>query len=219
MNIIICGAGQVGTSIAGHLAQDNNVTIIDVDAEKVQRGADMHDLRGVIGVSSHPDILEQAGAKDADMIIAVTDSDEINMVSCQVAHTIYNTPLKIARIRARSYLDPMMGDLYSPENLPIDHIISPEAEVSEAVNRRLKVPGAFDVADMCGGKARIVGVRCTSTCPILGSPIRYLTDLFEDLTVTIVAIIRGNDIIVPRDGSGKMMEGDQVYFVCEDSHM
>ena len=91
MNIIICGAGQVGTSIAGHLAQENNVTIIDVDAEKVQRGADLHDLRGVIGVSSHPDILEQAGAKDADMIIAVTDSDEINMVSCQVAHTIYNT--------------------------------------------------------------------------------------------------------------------------------
>ena len=219
MNIIICGAGQVGTSIAGHLAQDNNVTIIDVDAEKVQRGADLHDLRGVIGVSSHPDILEQAGAKDADMIIAVTDSDEINMVSCQVAHSIYNTPLKIARIRARSYLDPKMGDLYSPENLPIDHIISPEAEVSEAVNSRLKVPGAFDVADMCGGKARIVGVRCTSTCPILGSPIRYLTDLFEDLTITIVAIIRGNDIIVPRDGSGKMMEGDQVYFVCEDSHM
>ncbi len=219
MNIIICGAGQVGTSIAGHLAQDNNVTIIDVDAEKVQRGADLHDLRGVIGVSSHPDILEQAGAKDADMIIAVTDSDEINMVSCQVAHTIYNTPLKIARIRARSYLDPMMGDLYSPENLPIDHIISPEAEVSEAVNSRLKVPGAFDVADMCAGKARIVGVRCTASCPILGSPIRYLTDLFEDLTITIVAILRGNEIIVPRDGSGKMMEGDQVYFVCEDSHM
>ena len=219
MNIVICGAGQVGTSIAGHLAHDNNVTIIDVDAEKVQRSADMHDLRGVIGVSSHPDILEQAGTKDADMIIAVTDSDEINMVACQVAHTIFNTPLKIARIRSLSYLDPKLGDLYSPENLPIDHIISPEAEVSEAVSRRLKVPGAFDVAEMGDGKTRIVGVRCTDSCPILGSPIRYLTDLFEDLSITIVAIIRGNEVIVPRDGSGKMMEGDQVYFVCEDTHM
>ena len=219
MNIIICGTGQVGTSIAGRMAIENDVTIIDSNAERVQRAADTHNLRGVIGVSSHPDILEEAGAKDADMIIAVTDSDEINMVSCQVAHTIFNTPLKIARIRARSYLNPSFGELYSPDNLPIDHIISPETEVSQAVSRRLKVPGAFDVADMGDGRVRVVGVRCTSSCPILGSPIRYLTDLFEDLTITIVAIIRGNDVIVPRDGSGKMMEGDQVYFVCEETHM
>jgi len=219
MNIIICGSGQVGTSIAGHLAHDNDVTIIDTNAERIQRATDLHDLRGVIGVSSHPDVLENAGAKDADMIIAVTESDEINMVACQVAHSIFNTPTKIARIRSRSYLDPRIGDLYSEENLPVDHIISPEAEVSDAVSRRLKVPGAFDVANMGNGKVRIVGVRCTSSCPILGSPIRYLTDLFEDLTITIVAIIRGNEIIVPRDGSGKMMEGDQVYFVCDDSHM
>ncbi|MCE2517544.1 MAG: Trk system potassium transporter TrkA [Alphaproteobacteria bacterium] len=219
MNIIICGTGQVGTSIAGHLAMDNDVTIIDSNAERVQKAADTFNLRGVIGVSSHPDILEQAGAKDADMIIAVTDSDEVNMVSCQVAHTIFNTPLKIARIRARSYLNPSVGELYSPDNLPIDHIISPETEVAQAVSRRLKVPGAFDVSNMGEGRVRIVGVRCDKSCPILGSPIRYLTDLFEDLTITIVAIIRGNDIIVARDGTLKMMEGDQVYFVCDETHM
>ena len=219
MNIIICGTGQVGTSIAGHLALDNNVTIIDADAERVQRAADMHNLRGVIGVSSHPDILEQAGAKDADMIIAVTESDEINMVSCQVAHSIYNTPVKIARVRNRSYLDPQYGDLYSPENLPIDHLISPETEVSDAVSRRLLVPGAFDVASMCDNRVRIVGVRCHASCPIIDSPLRYLTDLFEGLSITIVAIIRDNDVLVPRDGSVKMQEGDQVYFVCDESHM
>lgn len=219
MNIIICGTGQVGFNIAGHLATDNDVTIIDSDATRVQRAADTHNLRGVIGVSSHPDILQEAGAKDADMIIAVTDSDEINMVSCQVAHTIFNTPLKIARIRAQSYLDPSFGELYSPDNLPIDHIISPEIEVAQAVGRRLKIPGAFDVATMGEGLVRIVGVRCTSTCPILGSPLRYLTDLFEDLKMTIVAIIRGSDIIVPRDGSVKMAEGDQVYFVCQEDQM
>ena len=219
MNIIICGAGQVGTSIAGHLAIENDVTIIDADAERVQRAADSHDLRGVIGTSSHPDILQQAGASDADMIIAVTESDEINMVACQVAHAIFNTPLKIARVRSRSYLERSYGDLFSPDNLPIDHIISPETEVSHAVSRRLKVPGAFDVATMGGNKIRVVGVRCDDACPILGSPIRYLTDLFEDLTITIVAILRGGEIIVPRDGSGKMMKGDQVYFVCAEEHM
>lgn len=219
MNIIICGTGQVGSSIAGHLALENDVTIIDENPDRVQRAAESHDLRGVIGVPSHPEILEQAGAKDADMIIAVTDSDEINMIACQVAHSIYNTPLKIARIRSRAYLNPMVGDLYSPENLPIDHIISPEAEVSEAVSRRLLVPGAFDVANMCDKKVRIVGVRCLNNCPILGSPLRYLTDLFEGLSVTVVAILRGNEVIVPRDGSGKMMEGDQVYFVCDEAHM
>jgi len=219
MNIIICGTGQVGTSIAGHLALENNVTIVDIHADRVQRAAETNNMRGVIGVSSHPDILEQAGAKDADMIIAVTDSDEVNMVACQVAHSIFNTPMKIARVRARSYLNPAFGDLYSPENLPIDHIISPEVEVSDAVSRRLRVPGAFDVANMCENMVRIVGVRCTSSCPILGSPIRYLTDLFEDLKITIVAILRGGEVIVPRDGSMKMSEGDQVYFVCEESHM
>ena len=219
MNIIICGAGQVGSSIAGHLALDNSVTVIDSDAERVQRAADHYDLRGVIGTSSHPDILHQAGATDADMIIAVTESDEINMISCQVAHSIFNTPLKIARIRSRSYLDTIYGDLFSPENLPIDHIISPETEVSHAVSSRLKVPGAFDVSSMGDNLIRVVGVRCTKTCPILGSPIRYLTDLFEDLSITIVAILRGSEIIVPRDGSGKMMEGDQVYFVCAEEHM
>ena len=219
MNIIICGAGQVGTSIAGHLALDNTVTVIDSDADRLQRAADSFDLRGVIGTSSHPDILYEAGASNADMIIAVTESDEINMVSCQVAHSIFNTPLKIARIRSRSYLQTLYGDLFGPDNLPIDHIISPETEVAHAVSRRLKVPGAFDVSSMGNNRIRVVGVLCDDACPILGSPIRYLTDLFEDLSITIVAIIRGNEIIVPRDGSGKMMEGDQVYFVCAEEHM
>lgn len=219
MNIIICGAGQVGTSIAGHLALDNSVTIIDADADRLQRAADSYNLRGVIGVSSHPDILEQAGANDADMIIAVTESDEINMVSCQVAHSIYNTPVKIARIRNRAYLNPQFGDLYSPENLPIDHIISPETEVSDAVSRRLLVPGAFDVASMCDNRVRVVGVRCDSSCPIIDSPLRYLTDLFEGLSVTVVAILRDNEVVVTRDGSAKLQEGDQVYFICDEAHM
>lgn len=220
MKIVICGAGQVGFSIAGHLSEENNdVTIIDENEELIQRVTDNYNVRGVIGVPSHPDILAQADVGNADMMIAVTTSDEINMVACQVAHSIYRTPLKIARINSRSYLNPNYADLFSSENLPIDHIISPEEELSQAVLRRLKVPGAFDIGSMCDDKIRIIGVKCTSHCPILGSPIRYLADLFDDLKMSIVAILRGNEVIVPRDGSVKMLEGDQVYFVCEESHL
>ena len=219
MNIIICGTGQVGLSIAEHLAVNNNVTIIDSNVDRVQRAADTMNLRGVIGVSSHPDILAEAGAKDADMLIAVTDSDELNMVSCQVAHTIYNTPIKISRIRASSYLDPSFGDLYGADNLPIDHIISPEREVSDAVSNRLHVPGAFDVARMGDDMVRIIGVRCGVDCPVLGTQIRYLTQLFSGLSIRIIAILRGNETIVLRDAQMKLLEGDQVYFICKDDHL
>ena len=219
MNIVICGTGQVGTSIVGHLALENDVTVVDSDAARVQRTVETSDVRGVIGVPSHPDILEEAGAKDADMLIAVTESDEVNMIACQVAHSIFGTPMKIARIRARSYLNPLVGDLYSPESLPIDHIISPEAEVSAAAGRRLLVPGAFDVASMAGDKIRLVGVRCLENCPILNSTLRYLTDLFEGMNITVVAILRGSDVILPRDGTVKMEVDDRVYFVCDELHM
>ena len=219
MHIIICGMGQVGFSIADHLAQSNDVTVIDSSGERVQRVVDSCNARGLTGIPSHPDILEQAGASGADMIIAVTESDEINMIACQVAHSIYNTPIKIARIRARAYLNPIVGDLYSPDNVPIDHIISPEVEVSDAVSRRLDIPGAFDVASMGEERLRIVGVRCFESCPILGRPLRDLTGIFEGLSVTIVAILRGNEVIVSRDGSAQMEEGDRVYFVCDKEHM
>lgn len=220
MKIVICGAGQVGTSIASHLAaEDNDITIIDENGELLQQVTEIHNARGVIGIPAHPDILADANVGEADMLIAVTPHDEINMIACQVAHSIYRTPLKIARIHTSSYLDKSVGDLYSPDNLPIDHIISPESEVSDAVLRRLKVPGAFDVGSMCNDKIRIIGVRCLASCPILGASIRYLVELFDDLNMTIIAILRGSETIVPRDGSVKMEEGDQVYFVCDEQHL
>ena len=220
MKIVICGAGQVGASIASHLSvEDNDITLIDQNGDLVKQVTEMHNARGVIGNPSHPDILANAKVGEADMLIAVTPHDEINMIACQVAHSIYRTPLKIARIHTSSYLDQSVGDLYSPDNLPIDHIISPESEVSDAVLRRLKVPGAFDVGSMCDDKIRIIGVRCLASCPILGATIRYLVELFDDLNMTIIAILRGTETIVPRDGSVKMEEGDQVYFVCDEKHL
>ena len=135
MKVIICGAGKVGTSIAKHLvSQNNDVTVIDDSAENIQRITDHYDVHGVVGVASHPDRLAEAGVRDAELLIAVTESDEVNMVACQVSHTIFNTPVKIARIRGKSYLDPAFGELYGEENLPIDHIISPEAELSAAAS-------------------------------------------------------------------------------------
>ena len=134
MKIVICGGGLVGSAIASHLCEEqNDVTVIDDSAENIQRITDQYDVHGVVGVASHPDRLAEAGLSDAELLIAVTESDEVNMVACQVSHTIFKTPVKIARIRSNAYLDPAFSALYSAENLPIDHIISPEAEVSASI--------------------------------------------------------------------------------------
>ena len=219
MRIVICGAGLVGSAIASHLAaEQNDVTVIDADSEKIQRVVEHADVRGVVGVASHPDILADAGLRDADLLVAVTESDEINMVATQVAHSIFNTPTRIARIRSWAYLNPEFGDLYGSGHMPIDHIISPEEEVSLAVERQLRLPGAFDVKDMAEGKARVIGVLARENCPILSTPLRHLTSLFPELSMTIVAIVRGSSVIVPRDGKDELEVGDKVYFVCDSAH-
>ena len=219
MRIVICGAGLVGSAIASHLAaEQNDVTVIDADSEKIQRVVEHADVRGVVGVASHPDILADAGLGDADLLVAVTESDEINMVATQVAHSIFNTPTRIARIRSWAYLNPEFGDLYGSGHMPIDHIISPEEEVSLAVERQLRLPGAFDVKDMAEGKARVIGVLARENCPILSTPLRHLTSLFPELSMTIVAIVRGTSVIVPRDGKDEIEVGDKVYFVCDSAH-
>jgi len=220
MKIVICGAGLVGSAIARHLSEEqNDVTVIDASAENIQRITDHHDVHGVVGVASHPDRLAEAGVRDAELLIAVTESDEINMVACQVSHTIFNTPVKIARIRNQAYLDPQYAGLYGLENLPIDHIISPEAEVSASISNQLRVPGAFDVKNLCGGKMNLVGVLCTEDTPTLGTSLRHLTGLFPDLTMTIFAIIRDGKVILSRSGEESMQTGDRVYFVCDSSHL
>ncbi|MDC3313954.1 Trk system potassium transporter TrkA [Alphaproteobacteria bacterium] len=220
MKIVICGAGLVGSAIAGHLAEEqNDVTVVDASAENIQRITDQHDVTGVIGVASHPDRLNEAGMRDAELLIAVTESDEVNMVACQVAHTIFDTPVKIARIRGSSYLDENYADLYSPAHLPIDYIISPEAEVSASVSNQLRVPGAFDIKNLCDGKMNLVGVLCTEDSPVRDTPLRHLTNLFPDLAMTVLCIIRDNAVILPRRGIEEMHAGDRIYFVCDSSHL
>ncbi len=219
MKVIVCGAGQVGGNIARYLALENNdVTVIDQSPELIRRLSDSFDVRGVIGHASLPDVLESALAGDADMLIAVTHADEINMVACQVAHSLFNVPTKIARIRSQSYLDPLWSLLFSRDHLPIDVIISPEMEVANAVTRRLRVPGAFEMISLVDDRVHLLGVRCDQNCPLLNTPLRQLTQLFPDLHITIIGLVRNGRPTTPsRDD--QILATDEVYFVVDTEHV
>jgi len=219
MKVIVCGAGQVGSNIARHLSEENNdVTVVDHDPERIRRVADTLDVQAIGGFASYPDVLEQAGGSAADMLVAVTASDEVNMVACQVGHSLFNVPTKIARIRNQSYLDPMWADLFSRENLPIDVIISPESEVARAVARRIEVPGAVDMIGFANDSARLIAVRIGESCPIVNTPLRQLTELFPDLNITVVYIVRGDRGICPTS-LDQMRPGDEVYFIADRKHV
>jgi trk system potassium uptake protein TrkA len=215
MRVVICGAGQVGFGIAERLAaEQNDVSVIDISPKLVARVRDTLDVRGFVGNGSHPEVLAQAGAADADMIIAVTLSDEVNMVACQVAHSLFKVPTKVARIRAQSYLAPQWSDLFSSEHLPIDVIISPEIEVGEMVLRRLSFPGAVDIVRFADGKVLVLGVPLREDCPVIDTPLRQLSDLFPDLGATVVGIRRGDKVIAPAV-SDQMAIGDIAYVVVK----
>ena len=219
MKVIVCGAGQVGYHIARQLATEgNDVTVIDQSAELGRRVGDSLDVQVLVGFASHPDVLENAAAADADMIIAVTQADEVNMVACQVAHSLFNVPTKIARVRNQSYLLPIWADLFSRDNMPIDVIISPEIEVARAISRRLLMPGAFESIPMAEGKVRVIGVRCNDDCPVINTPLRQLTGIFPDLNIVVVGIIRDGSNIVP-SAEDQMLAGDDVYFVADNDHV
>lgn len=219
MRVIVCGAGQVGHHIARTLAaEDNDVTVIDRDESLVEKITSAVDVKGVTGYASHPDVLERAGAANADLLIAVTYADEVNMVACQVAHSLFDLPTKIARVRAQSYLAPAWANLFARDQLPIDIVISPEIEVARAIARRLRVPGAFDMIPLADDLVRLIGVRCDQDCPVVNTPLRQLTSLFPDLHIVVVGIVRESRPFVPT-GDDSMLPGDEVYFVAETSHV
>ncbi len=219
MKVIVCGAGEVGFNIARHLALENNdVTVVDQEPKLARRISDTLDAQGVVGHASNPDVLEQAGIADADMIIAVTHTDEVNMVACQIAHSLFDVPTKIARVRQQSYLQPIYGNLFSRDHMPIDVIISPEIEVARAVTRRLEVPGAFEMIPLVKGKVKLIGVRCEDTCPLVNTPLRQLTQLFPDLNIVIVGLMRDSQQIVPT-ADDQMLPGDEVYFVVDSEQV
>ncbi|MDI4657821.1 Trk system potassium transporter TrkA [Xanthobacter autotrophicus] len=215
MKVVICGAGQVGFGIAERLAgEQNDVSIIDASPRRIQMVTEQLDVRGVVGQGSHPDVLARAGVEAADMLIAVTLHDEVNMVACQVGHALFNVPTKVARIRAQTYLAPEWRDLFSRDQLPIDVIISPEIEVGEMVLRRLSLPGATDTVSFSDGAVQVVGVLCGEDCPVVDTPLNQLTQLFPDMPATIVAVSRNGKTMVPRSND-QLAIGDNVYFVAQ----
>ncbi|WP_412058523.1 Trk system potassium transporter TrkA [Bartonella sp. DGB2] len=214
MRIIICGAGQVGYSIAEKLANEqHDVTVIDIEARLIDKIRHGLDVRGLVGHGAQPDVLARAGADGADMLIAVTLFDEVNMVACQVAHSLFNVPTKIARIRSQSYLDPRYQDLFAREDIPIDVVISPEIEAGDMVLRRIDLPGALDVLYFLDEEAVALSLECMEDCPIINTPLRQLTELFPDLKTTVLAVKRGADINIARSDT-TLQVGDIVYLVA-----
>lgn len=219
MKVIICGAGRVGYGIAERLAQEaNDISVIDTSASLINVIRDTLDVRGYVGHGAHPDVLAQAGADQADMIIAVTLYDEINMIACQVAHSLFNVPTKIARIRAQSYLEQHYSDLFSREHLPIDVIISPEVEVGRMVLRRIALPGATDAVRFGDDHIVMVAIECTDDCPVVNTPLEQLSELFPDLIATVVGVWRNDRLFVPRSGD-QLVTGDLAYVVCAREHV
>jgi trk system potassium uptake protein len=217
MKVIICGAGQVGWQIARHLSGElNDVTVVDNNTDLVRRATDTLDVQGIAGFASYPDVLARAGARDADMIIAATHSDEVNMVTCQVAHSVFGISRKIARLRSQSYLDAIYSDLYRRDHLPIDVVISPEREVAAAALQRLAAPAAFDTEVFMDGDAQLLGITLDEDCPVLNTPLRQLTDLFSTLRAVVVGIRREGRLFAP-EHKDQLFAGDDAYlFVHRD---
>ena len=215
MRVIICGAGQVGTTIARLLATEGfSVTVIDNDPEQVRRVDESHDVRGVVGYASHPEALRKANAQDADMLIAVTRSDEVNMAACQVAYSLFGVKRRIARLRHSGYLDQDKSGLYAAEHMPIDVVISPEIEIAKGITRRLATPGAFDMVPMASGQVELLGIHVEdSRIPIVKERIGDLGKDEQFHGMSIVALVRKGRCFVP-DSQDRVTVGDDVYVLA-----
>ncbi len=212
MKIIILGAGQVGSSVAENLASEaNDITVVDVDSNKLATLQDRLDIRTVIGCASHPHVLEKAGAADADIILAVTNSDETNIVACQIAYTLFHTPTKIARIRATEYLS--YPQLFVQEAMPIDVLISPEQVLTDYVRKLIEYPGALQVLDFADGKVQLVAVRAYQNSPLVGHPLQDMRDHMPKVEWRVAAIFRQGKPILP-DGDTIIEVDDEVFFIA-----
>ncbi len=198
MKILILGAGQVGHSVAASLVnEDNDVTIVDTNATALRDLREKLDVRVEVGQASYPRVLERAGIEDADMIVAVTNSDEINMVACQIAHTLYHTPTKIARIRSSHYLD--RPELFTDAAVPIDVLISPEQLVTQHIFNLISHPGSLQVISFANGKVQMVGVKALHDGPLIGSPLKAMREHMPGVEARVAAIFRKGKPINPTE--------------------
>ena len=219
MNIIICGAGRVGFTIAKLLSdQNHSITVIDQSSEDIQKINDSLDVKGIVGKATYPLILEKANATEADMIIAVTKNDEINMLICQIAYTVFNIPKKIARIRSQDYLNPKFSKVYNKENLPIDVIISPEIEIAKSLLRKLEAPGAIDNVPFANNKIRLLEILINKACPLIDIKLNSLTKKYPKLEANILGVIRNENFIILKKND-VMKENDKAYVIINSSQM
>lgn len=217
MKIIILGAGTVGSTLAAHLTKESNdITLVDLNTRNLQSLQDRLDIRTVAGHASHPDVLRAAGGEDADMLIAVTDNDETNMVACQVAYTLFHTPTKIARVRAAEYL--IHPELFSQTALPVDVFISPEQLLTDNIQRLIETPGALQVLDFADGQVQLVGVRAYYGGPLVGHELRALRQHIPNVDMRVAAIYRRNRAILP-EGHTVIEADDEVFFVAAKKHI
>jgi trk system potassium uptake protein TrkA len=219
MNIIICGAGRVGFTIAKILSeQGHSITVIDQSSEDIQKIDETLDVKSIVGTATYPSILEKANATDADMIIAVTRNDEINMLICQIAFSIFNVQKKIARIRSQDYLNPKFTKVYNKENLPIDVIISPEIEIAKSIQRKLEAPGALDNVPFADNKIRLLEILINEKCSLKNIKLNELTKKFPKLNVNIMGVIREDKFVVLKKND-TMFRDDKAYVIIDASQM
>ena len=219
MNIIICGAGRVGFAIAKLLVEQNHsITVIDQSSEDIQKINDSLDVKAIVGKATYPSVLEKANATEADMIIAVTKNDEINMLVCQIAYTVFNVPKKIARIRSQDYLNPKFSKVYNKENLPIDVIISPEIEIAKSIQRKLEAPGALDNVPFAENKIRLLEISINKSCPLKNIKLNELTKKFPKLEANILGVIRKEKFIILKKND-VLEENDKAYVIINSAQM
>ena len=219
MNIIICGAGRVGYTIAKLLSeQDHSITVIDQSSEDIQKINDDLDVKSIVGKATFPTVLEKANADEADMIIAVTRSDEINMLICQIAFSVFKISKKIARIRSQEYLDTKFSKVYSLENLPIDVIISPEVEIAKSIQRKLEAPGALDNVPFADNKIRLLEIDVDDKCPLVDIKLEDITKKFSKLEANILGVIR-NEKFTFLKKKDVMKKHDKAYVIINSSQM
>ena len=217
MNIIICGAGRVGFTIAKQLSeQGHSITVIDTSSEDIQKIDDALDVKAIVGKATYPTILEKANAAETDMIIAVTRNDEINMVICQIAFSIFNIPKKIARIRSQDYLNPKFTTVYNKENLPIDVIISPELEIAKSIQRKLEAPGALDSVPFADNKIRLLEILINDGCSLINIKLKDLTKKYPNLDANVIGIIRDDKFLIPKK-EDEIKKNDKIYVIINSS--
>jgi trk system potassium uptake protein TrkA len=219
MNIIICGAGRVGFTIAKQLSeQGHSITVIDQSSEDIQKIDDALDVKAIVGKATYPSILEKANASETDMIIAVTRNDEINMVICQIAFSIFNIPKKIARIRSQDYLNPKFTKVYNKENLPIDVIISPEIEIAKSIQRKLEAPGALDSVPFAENKIRLLEILINGNCKLINIKLNELTKKYPALDANIIGVIRDDKFVIPKKND-VIEKDDKIYVIINSLQM